>query len=359
MNRYRKFSFIILAVLVIFLLFHFTLWSIFTNKVNTTNYHVGDLSRMSYHLGTITKRSMQCNLKKQHINFDKYKGQQIDMLTIGDSYSNGGGCGLNSYYQDYIATDYNLKVLNILNLKGSKNYIESVIVLANNGWLEAKGVKYVIIESIQRACTVRFSQKNIDLNKTTTRDIDRLISNQYDVFHPKQKDKQKIKLINTLNINALKYNLEYFINGYGKGKEYYIEKLDRDFFTSQEKSTLIFYKDDIGSLKNETVNRITQMNTNLNKLATILKEKGIKLYFMPAVDKYNLYRPYIISNSYPKSNFFKVLRKLHKKYQFIDTKEILRKELNKGVQDLYFSDDTHWNYKAIEAVLKNVKFEKK
>ena len=35
---------------------------------------------------------------------------------------------------------------------------------------------------------------------------------------------------------------------------------------------------------------------------------------MPAVDKYNLYSPYIISNSYAKSMFFEYLDTLQKDY---------------------------------------------
>ncbi len=77
---------------------------------------------------------------------------------------------------------------------------------------------------------------------------------------------------------------------------------------------------------------------------------------MPAVDKYNLYGEYIISNKYKKSIFFEELEKLSKEYYFINTKEILLDELEKGVKDLYFSDDTHWNYKSSAVIFKNLIF---
>jgi len=102
---------------------------------------------------------------------------------------------------------------------------------------------------------------------------------------------------------------------------------------------------------------IDKLNNNLNALSKILKKKNIKLYFMPAVDKYNLYSKYIVNNTYPQSIFFEELRKLPKEYTFIDTKTILLEELKKGVKDIYHSDDTHWSYKASEAIFKKVKFE--
>jgi hypothetical protein len=72
---------------------------------------------------------------------------------------------------------------------------------------------------------------------------------------------------------------------------------------------------------------------------------------MPAVDKYNLYRPYITSNKYKESIFFEELSMLDKKYTFINTKEILSDLLGKGIKDIFYADDTHWSYKASEAIV--------
>ena len=99
------------------------------------------------------------------------------------------------------------------------------------------------------------------------------------------------------------------------------------------------------------------MNDNLNLLSKKFKEKGIIFYFMPAVDKYDLYSKYIIDNNYPESTFFEKLRPLKKDYRFIDTKTILLKELQKGEKDVFYSDDTHWSYKASEAIFKKIKFD--
>ena len=75
---------------------------------------------------------------------------------------------------------------------------------------------------------------------------------------------------------------------------------------------------------------------------------------MPSVDKYNLYSKYIRNNNYPKSTFFERLRPLKKDYKFIDTKIILENMLENNITDVYYSDDSHWSYKASKEIFKQV-----
>ncbi|MGJ0380337.1 hypothetical protein NG776_09900, partial [Aliarcobacter cryaerophilus] len=145
--------------------------------------------------------------------------------------------------------------------------------------------------------------------------------------------------------------------GYGKlNSSVYIEKLNKDLFTSKSSSKLAFYHEDIKKLSLETKENIELLNHNFNNLADILESKGIKLIFMPAVDKYNLYRPYIISNNYSESIFFEYLSTLGKKYIFINTKEILSKNLENSEKDIFYADDTHWSYKASINIIESEAF---
>jgi hypothetical protein len=89
-------------------------------------------------------------------------------------------------------------------------------------------------------------------------------------------------------------------------------------------------------------------------LAQKLKEKSIQLIFMPAVNKYDLYSSFIINNKYPMDPFFDRIRTLEKDYIFIDTKDILLKQLNKGEKDIYYIDDTHWSYKSSDIVTDDI-----
>jgi hypothetical protein len=77
---------------------------------------------------------------------------------------------------------------------------------------------------------------------------------------------------------------------------------------------------------------------------------------MPIVDKYNLYSDYIVGNSYPRSVFFEKLRKQSRRYELIDTKAILEPDVRAGERDIYYSDDTHWGWKASDSIFRTVRF---
>ena len=89
-------------------------------------------------------------------------------------------------------------------------------------------------------------------------------------------------------------------------------------------------------------------------MAQKLKEKNIQLIFMPAVNKYDLYSSFIVNNKYPMDQFFDRIRTLQKDYIFIDTKDILLKQLDKGEKDIYYIDDTHWSYKSSDVVTDDI-----
>ena len=72
---------------------------------------------------------------------------------------------------------------------------------------------------------------------------------------------------------------------------------------------------------------------------------------MPVVDKYDLYSPFIKEKQYEASQFFELLRPLEKDYVFIDSKAKLEPLVQEGQKDIFYVDDTHWTYRAAEAVL--------
>lgn len=361
MNKYKKIAYIWILSLSCLLIFHAFTYYIFTSKVYLDpNYKfIGDLGRTSYMSDMLFERNVnETNLDKHHIKFTDFNGQKVDLLTIGDSFSNGMGFGLNRYYQDYIATLYNIDILNICQLDMTNNAIETISLLANSNYLEHIGVKYVLIEAVQRSVLENLSRDDMDFSKKLNVDFTHLIQNTKDIYTLKALHENKITIINNLNLNALKYNLRYLINGYGNISSFYREKLSKDLFTTKANKEIIFYHDDIKKLSYETEDNIKMLNNNLNKLAQKLAEKNIKLIFMPVVDKYSLYREYIVSHTYPESKFFEYLRTLDKEYMVIDTKKILLKELDNEVKDVFYSDDTHWSYKASEVIAKDELFKR-
>lgn len=352
MRQNRIFSKIFFIMFTIFVIFNFLIWNIYTKYIFDVEYTIGDLGRMSYSNKELFPREDKITLTKKHIDIKDYKGEDIDVITIGDSFSNGHAGGMNSYYQDYITTIHNLKVLNIPNIL-NYDYIETITFLNNIGFLKNKNVKYVIIESVQRESLNRFI-KEVNFNSYVKDfDIDKEFKKMENI---KRHNIANVNIINNLNFNAFLYNILYNFDDNAIESQCYKVDLRMDFFSSKNPNKLLFFKDDLERMKLENENNIRKMNNNFNILSNRLSLNGINLFFMPAVDKYNLYSSFIIKNEYPKSIFFEELRKLEKDYTLIDTKEILIRELENNNKDIYYSDDTHWSYKASEIIVKNIKF---
>jgi len=136
-------------------------------------------------------------------------------------------------------------------------------------------------------------------------------------------------------------------------KYVYKLNLNKNLFTINRGEKILVFNDDILYIPQFTSKNILKINENFNNLAKILKKLDIKLYFMPAPDKYDLYYDFIKDNKYPKNQFFELIRPLKKEYYFVDTKQILLPLLNNGVKDVYWIDDTHWSQKASYAIAKD------
>jgi len=347
----------ILFLLVALVSFHATIWHLFTKELLATPYpyQVGDLSRLSYQTSSIYKRKINdINLSKKHIEMRDWHGENIDIITIGDSFSNGGGGGKNPFYQDYIATQTGKNILNISSGEDGSSFAELALMLNNNGLLKEMKVKAIILESVQRYAVGRYTQDiNWDINNSKNNFL-----NTYKSIKTPPHKQSGITFINNGNYHFVLNNILYSLSKKPYKKDpVYMAKLTKNMFSIKAKDTLLFYHEDINKIPDSTKQNIKKLNSTLNKLAKKLKKSNIKLIFMPAVDKYNLYYPYIKNNNLPKSNFFSLLRKLKKDYIFIDTKAILQPLLEKNIKDVFYSDDTHWSYKASKKVINSVAFD--
>ena len=345
MKDSKKYVLVIISCMFIFLLFHLSIWLIFTSKIFglDKDYYSGDLARISYTFDILKTRQLQYTLKKKHLAKDNYLGQHIDLLTLGDSFSNGIANGQNPYYQDFLATKYNVNVLNI-SMDDNLNFLNTIIGLYNNGTLAKIQPKAILIETIQRE-VIRLNLNSINFNYTITPvGIKHLVA-------PRLKTSP---IPNLFPINEINYKVPFY-SFYSSMKKHKIHNaykfyLKEKLFNNNKKNKLIVYKNDIENIPQFTQGNILLLNKNLNKLAKILNKSNIILIYMPAADKYDLYYPYIKNKIYPKSNFFKILRSLNKNYIFIDTQKILRRQLQNNVSDIFYEDDTHWSYKASDAV---------
>jgi len=358
LNKYRFFSFFTIAAILVSILFHFIAWNTISKYALIVNnmIYTGDIARVIYKLDSIYHRPSYLDknastLQIRHLDMRDIHHTQVDIITIGDSFSNAAVQGINPYYQDYIATLNNLKVLNI---NPFTNYNEIIYILNNSGLLDELKPKAIILESVERAAILRYTQP---YNKETSMDKHILVKSLKDYKNPFIHKESNIKFINDHNFIAVYYNIRMHYNKYQEYSSDIVMELKQDFFSVKASRDLLFLKDDIKHIPLSNPVSVNIVNDYMNNLAIMLRKKGISLYFMPAVDKYDLYSKYLINNPYPKSIFFEELRKLPKKYKLIDTKAILSEELKKEKKDIFYPDDTHWSFKASEAIFKKVKFE--
>jgi hypothetical protein len=354
---YRHLVLLFCGMLALFVGANYLVWKLRTEELLTDNRgDGGDLARMGYISGVKMPRRNAVDLPQRHLEGHEYRGGPIDLVTIGDSYSHGGGGGRNRYYQDYIATLHNLRVVNLpaLKLPGEDDEITqlaTVVKLANSGWLHERGVKYVLLQSAEWRCIERFARAfDFSLSDDPAR-----LSAFYATNHKKY-ELPVTGFLNNGNLKWLVQPISYRLFGRDFNKKVYLAELDRDLFSVKDGRTLLFYRDNVKSTPKFTLHDVQSLNNNLNSLADLLEQQGVQLLFMPCVDKFNLYTDYIVGNRHPRSTFFENLRPLPKRYRFVDTKAILAEGLRKGVKDIYYADDTHWSWKASEIIVASKEF---
>jgi len=353
----KKFSIAFIALLLFFIGLNFIIWKSATEVLLTKKFDGGDLARMGYALGSKQYRKVENNLPRRHIGLKEYDGSPIDVMTIGDSFSMGGGEGTNSYYQDFIASLSNCSVLNVYPYPTDDRVagfspLSTLAILMNSGYLDIIKPRIILIESVARYCIPRFA-KPLDLSRTDSLEN---IRSYYARTTYGLDYLPKVGFINNGNFKYLYTRLMYhFSDSAFRGLVYRLP-LDRSYFTAADDSTLIVHNEDLGIIPFNKGELVEKMNETFNTLADILAKKGIKLYFMPVVDKYDLYRDHVVKKNYPANPFFDELRKLPKRYTFIDTKAILEPMVKAGVKDVFYPDDSHWTCKASKKIFETVKF---
>jgi hypothetical protein len=347
---YKKFVLIFLVVQLSFLLLNFTIWKTSTEILLTSSCDGGDLARLGYVPGSKMCRWDTDDLPRRHIDQDWHPGQKIDLVTIGDSFSNGVAGGRNRFYQDYIASISGITVLNI-HPYDYLGPVRTLVDLTNNGYLEKVKPRYVLLEMAEKQCVENLSGPIDFTSDISMERLDTLKIVRYG------KLPFKVSFVNQGNLDCFLYNSLRIFSPNGFFLRTYVVDLRESLFSVKNDRKLLFYHHDIAKIANSNDRTISALNGNLNRLAELLKKKNIQLYFMPAVDKYDLYSDYIVDNRYPKSVFFEKLRLLPRKYTLIDTKKILAPEVRKGEKDIFYADDTHWSWKASKKIFEEVRFQ--
>lgn len=337
------------AGILLSILANFWVWKAYTQDLLTDYARGGDLSRVGYIAGSGYAEKKAYRLPRKHYENFNVGNAAIDLITTGDSFSNSSGKE-DQYYQDWIASLQELNVLNVQSLSG-KNDIETINILLNSGYLDLVRPKFILLERIERDIVQSYS-KSIDFNERMN--LQDILQFYGTVSY--QNNPPKIGFLNPGNLKFILYRFLYRYKDNAFFSNVHVRKLDRTLFEVPNADRLIFCAEDVSHIAFSDPDSIRKVNDNLNRLGEKLKARGIKLYFLPIVDKYNLYYDYIVGNPYPKSVFFEEIRKLDKRYVLIDTKEILSNEVKKGEKDIYYADDTHWSEKAPKKIFESVSF---
>ncbi|UKB83370.1 hypothetical protein LF887_20515 [Chryseobacterium sp. MEBOG06] len=309
----------------------------------------GDLLRLG-HLPSSDKNyrqnftSFNHTIKYTELSKSKEKGKTYKILTIGDSFSEQGESG----YKNILANDFSVLHIDYFILN---NQIQKLIELCNGNFFDTYKVQYVILQCVERNLPDKI--QNIDYNaRVTTQKIDSIINN-----HKPQQEQDKYDFFSRTTLRFPYLAFKYFTNrNYLSNGQVYNFELNTASLFSNHSNKLFFYYDDLSNTtKNNLPETTIKLNQILNRLSEKLKEKNITLIFLPSPDKYDLYYDYIIDKQgLAKPIFFDNFKKLRKEYIYINSKEILAKELSHK-KDIYYFDDTHWSPIASSLIVQKIK----
>jgi hypothetical protein len=348
---YRTWTYRFLGVLIAFVAVNSIIWLLFTRQLlEFSDYYNGGLDRMGYVLGSKDLRRPLSTLPRKAIENADYQDQHIDLVTIGDSFLNVRDNGRDPLVQDWVATVHGLAVLNVQRMIGVNLY-QSVVLLSNSGFLDRVKPRYLLLETVERDCVIDYF-RDMDLKLTRPlADVEMYLrSARYQFNWP------KVGFINTGNFKFLYTNLLRRYSDHAFTSKVYTRQLSEPLFSVRNERLLLFYADDLNHIPAATEASVALMNDHMNALADLLAGKGVRLYFMPAADKYDIYSSLIVDNPYPPSRFFELLRPLQKRYTLIDTKAILQAMVARGEKDVYYADDTHWSWKAAKEIAEDISF---
>ena len=340
--RYRRLVICFVIFLLVFVGMNYGIWKTVTEDLLTSRHSDGgDLSRMGYLPGSKLPRRNGFTLPARHLELREYDGRPVDLVTIGDSFSNGGGGGINHYYQDYFASRFAFQVLNIPPL-GGLDFITHAAVLANNGFLDKARPRYLLIgatESDWREWIQPIDwEQSVSMSELAGR-----TPRGGAGYLP------EVSFMNNGNLKFLLYSALYRFSDHALFSKVYKTQLSKRLFSVRRGKELLYLPYD----KLPGRMDIERLNRNLNELSARLERRGIRLIFMPLPNKYTLYAPWIQKKRYPESSFFEYLRPLDRRYLFVDTKVPLRAALARGELDVYYPDDTHSSWKASKMIVED------
>lgn len=314
-------------------LYFIPLCCIYGGYIYTHNNISGDIGR----LGKIAFGKEYCSYLEQNylsnnLTIDKLIDSSNNLpcintskvITLGDSFSQQGIFG----YQNYLAHLLGDSIINIIR-NGSK--IETAISLLNSNFINRSNCHTFVLECVDRYLISSLWNIDFEIQYTLPEN-----TNMQEVLDVKEESKLH-ELFSWIRLQ------------FGYDNPIFTHKLKQSCFSHKYYShTLFRYIDDFNFIETKNTD-IEKAKENLILLNQKFSEKEIKLIFLIAADKYDVYRPFMKDDSLPIDTTTDELSNLPG-ICIINTKPLLQKMVYDGEKDVYMVNDTHWSYKASEVV---------
>lgn len=263
--------------------------------------------------------------------------QNVEILTIGDSFSQGYESGYQNFLGHHLdKTISNIRIDGISSTNVAATLIEKKMI---------PNCKVLIIESVERYLLNNLNEETSIAENITQQKI---ISGSLGVGQAEHKEKiwgfadfykltsyYKTKFFSSSKYKKLTLSVPLFTAGkYSYSLYIYNNKEHND-------GDLLFA--DI------TEQKIQKAKDKLAELHRLGAKHNIQIIYLVAADKYDMYYDYIKDNPYPINPTFSYFSDFDTSF-FVNSKKILLPYIKNGVKDIYRVNDTHWSPKAAKIV---------
>ncbi|MBP5498445.1 MAG: hypothetical protein J6X81_03640 [Muribaculaceae bacterium] len=260
------------------------------------------------------------------------------VLVVGDSFSQRK----QNSFQNYLARD-GFNVANVV--PQNLNYFNplqcAAELLAFHG-IDSTCCRVMIVETGERYLPLRLQSFNPDVTAPTAK------------IRKKPAPATQAATSSPMLLNPLISTRDMLFCRLGITKPVLRAELKKPLFTSDLSTTLFFFHEDVDM--DMSLPPSEQLKGKIHLLRTLARERGVKLIFLLAPDKYDLYQDFIVSNPYPRKTVCEDFRALVGEDScFIVAKELLLPLLQRGEKDVFIADDTHWSCQTAEFVAAHIK----
>ena len=300
----------------------------------------GDLGRLAF---VIIGQEYGQRIERYELKdtlFDKVRETEdlrnihVNVLTIGDSFSQQEHAG----YQNYMVQEG----VTVANTR--RDLYDSPIQYAWNlldaGVVDSTNIDVMIVEVSERDFSLR---------------IENFRTDKVEVGEPDMPGEGGEENVWDMRRWSLLRTRDFLMYRYAGRNPVYEVQLNREFFSSNEPRKLYFYCADIlnGLTIDESIR--PKIKEVFNLLTAKAQERGFALIMMLPVDKYDLYQDYIVDNPYGHKRVNEEVRELLGDVpEVMLCKFTLQPLLENGEKDVFLFDNSHWSYKASEAVGKEL-----